>query len=311
MASTAGEFSPDAERVSRCVSPASWSPFALASPRWAQIDETVAKPVVGHGKSRAMLFRMVSVALVGAVLALCALPAQAAISFVQALGTAQANSGSTLSITLGPAVTVPVGDTIIVSFAMNPRGAPGDVQCSDSGANLWHVDGDVTRGSAIDGVRAVTCSTRVTTALGTGDSITVSHPANADERGMTATEFSGLRANALDRAATGVGIDDPSPLTAMTAATTIGDELLVGTIGVEGPPVAPDTFTPGAGYLPLARAGTQGGGAAGNISVNGEYRIVNATGQYVANATLGVARDWAAILTTYRSACGNGVVDPR
>src|SRR5262249_56525826 len=66
----------------------------------------------------------------------------------------------------------------------------------------------------------------------------------------------------------------------------------------------------GAGYLPLARAGTLGGGAAGNISVNGEYRIVNATGQDVANATLGVARDWAAILTTYRSACGNGVVDP-
>ena len=79
-------------------------------------------------------FRSVSVAsLTFAMLALLPLQASAAISFVRALGTNQANSGDLLSITLTS--DVPVGDTIIISFAMNPRGSVGDVQCSDTRAN--------------------------------------------------------------------------------------------------------------------------------------------------------------------------------
>ena len=91
---------------------------------------------------------------------------------------------------------------------------------------------------------------------------------------MSASEFSGLRSNGLDRSATGVGVDTATPLTMATAATTVPNELVIGTIGVEGPPVAPDTFTSGAGFTALARAGTQGAGPAGNISVNAEFRIV-------------------------------------
>src|SRR5262249_23927178 len=158
-------------------------------------------------------------------------------------------SGSSLSITIAAGVTVPVADTIIVSFAMNPRGAACDVQCSDSRGNAWTADGDITRGSAIDGVRAVTCSTRVTTALVAGDTITGSTPSNADGRGLPAKGSSGLGANALARLATGVGVNTDSPLTNPTATTTLADELLVGTIGVEGP--SSDAFTPGAGFLPL------------------------------------------------------------
>ena len=203
-------------------------------------------------------FGTVSVAAL-AILALSSLQASAAISFVRALGTNQSSSGDTLSITLGAAV--PVGDTIIVSFAMNPRtSGPNDVNCSDSRGNTWTVDGDVIRGSGIDGVRAVACSTRVGTALASGDSITVHHPSNAGERAMSASEFSGLRSSGLDQSATGVGIDTASPLTAATAATTVPNELVVGTIGVEGPPVAPDTFSPGTGFTALDRAGTKGGG---------------------------------------------------
>jgi hypothetical protein len=205
------------------------------------------------------------------------LQASAAISFVRALGTNQASTGDSLSIPLTS--DVPVRDTIIISFAMNPRTTgPNDGSCTDSRGNTWTVDGDVIRGSGIDGVRSATCSTWVSAALASGDSITMHHPSNSDERAMSASEFSGLRSNGLDRSATGVGIDTATPLTMATAATTIPNELVIGTIGVEGPPVAPDTFTPGSGFTSLDRAGTQGGRPAGSISVNAEYRIVTDVG---------------------------------
>src|SRR5262245_16972760 len=148
-------------------------------------------------------------------------PAAAAITFVQELGTQSAkSSGTVLTLTLG--TTVPVGDTVIVSFAMNPNG--GSVTCADSSANSWTVDADVQLGSGIGGVRAVVCSSRLTTALASGSSITVHHP-NTTERGMSASVFAGLRANALDRMASGTG-SDTHPVTPATAPTTVADELL-------------------------------------------------------------------------------------
>src|SRR5262249_50702565 len=71
-------------------------------------------------------------------------------------------TGTTLSITV-PAGGVPVKNTVIVTFALDP--AAGSVSCSDARSNVYTVDVDQTNGSATTGVRTVVCSSRLVTAL--------------------------------------------------------------------------------------------------------------------------------------------------
>src|SRR5207244_897367 len=71
-----------------------------------------------------------------------------------------------------------------------------------------------------------------------------------------------------------------------------------------------DPFAAGAGYTGLPNTGTgKSGSPSSNVSIDPEYRIVAATGSYVADGTTVFAR-WAATIATFRAAtCGNGVVE--
>ena len=102
-------------------------------------------------------------------LALAAPQAAHAIAFVQNLGTAAIGnpSGTTLPFTLTTAV--PAGDTVIVSFAVDPK--TGAVSCADSKGNAYVADVDVTNGSGTSGTRAVVLRAAVTTALAVGGTV--------------------------------------------------------------------------------------------------------------------------------------------
>ena len=90
--------------------------------------------------------------------------AGAAIALVKNLGTnGNTTSGKTLAI--NPSSTVAVGDTVIVTFAMDPDS--GTVSCADSKGNTYSKDADKTNGSGTSGVRTVIFSAPVTTALTT------------------------------------------------------------------------------------------------------------------------------------------------
>src|SRR5439155_26841938 len=69
-------------------------------------------------------------------------------------------------------------------------------------------------------------------------------------------------------------------------------------------------FAPGAGYIALQNISTGTSGSPdSNISIEPEYRIVAATGSYLADGTTVVA-NWAASIATFPAAvCGNGVVE--
>jgi hypothetical protein len=210
-------------------------------------------------------------------------PALAVISFVKNIGTNTIkSSGTSISVTV-PAAGVAAGNSIIVTFAMDP--AAGAVTCTDTAGNSYTTDADVTNGTS---VRSVICAAHNVSALVSGNTITVTHP-TATARAMSANEFSGLAATAtLDKTSTGTG-QSTAPTTSATATTTQADELLIGAIGVEGP--STDTFTPGASYTGLTGAGTTGNPANSNITIDPEFRIVSATGTFVANGTLRVCSE--------------------
>ncbi|TMA35182.1 MAG: hypothetical protein E6J79_15530, partial [Deltaproteobacteria bacterium] len=119
-------------------------------------------------------------------------------------------------------------------------------------------------------------------------------------------EFSGI--GFVDRTHTAAGISI-SPSSGSTAVTSQADELLLGSIGVETK--KDDPFAPGAGYTALANIGTGTSGPSdSNVSIDPEYRIVAATGSYLADGSINPAQNWAATIATFPAAlCGNGVVE--
>src|SRR5206468_2315449 len=66
---------------------------------------------------------------------------------------------------------VPIGNTIIVTVAMDPNS--GAVTVTDTKGNIYTKDADVTNGSGTSGVRTLVFSAPVTTALTTSDKVTV------------------------------------------------------------------------------------------------------------------------------------------
>jgi hypothetical protein len=205
-------------------------------------------------------------------------------------------TGTSLAITLSTG-GVAAGNSIIVSFAMDP--ASGTVSCTDSASNSYALDREHTNGSGTSGVRTLIFSAHNVTALVTNNTITCTHP-SVGARAMSASEFSGLLASGAKDQATSATGSGTSPSSGNTATTTQADELLIGAIGVEGP--SGDSFTPGSSYTTTVRSGTSGGNQLTNITVNPEYRIVSATAQYAATATLGTSRQWGAAIVTYKAA---------
>src|SRR5207248_8222614 len=172
--------------------------------------------------------------------------------------------------------------------------AAGTVGASDSGGNAYSVSADVTNASH---VRTVILAAHNVVGFPAGGMITVTHPSVA-ARALAAAEFSGLASSAtLDRTSIATG-SSASPSSGTTALTSQADELVIGAIGAEGP--SSDTLTAGASFVSLASAGTSGNSAASNITIDGEFRVVSATGAYAASGTLGSSRDWAAAIVTFK-----------
>jgi hypothetical protein len=236
----------------------------------------------------------------------CSATPAGAIGFVKEIGNAgDTTTGTALSVAV-PAAGVAAGNTLIVTFAMDPTS--GTVSCGDSQGNLYTKDADITNGSGTAGVRTVVCSGVVVTPLGTGDTVTVTHPTVA-ARTMSVNEFTGVApTGAVDRTATATGTSN-APSSGFTATTRQADELVIGAMGIETHSVA--AFAAGASYTALP-AGSSGavGGATVNISVFPEFRIVAVAGSYVADSSTETARLWAAPIVTYRATCGNAVLDP-
>jgi hypothetical protein len=200
---------------------------------------------------------------------------------------------------------VALGNTVIVTFAMDP--ATGTVSCADTKGNTYTKDADVQNGTSGSGtgVRTVVFSAPITTALVSGNTITVTFP-SVTAKAVSANEFSGLVSAALDKTATATGATT-SMSSGNSASTAQANELLIGAFGVEDKAAI---FTAGSSFTALSAGTSNGsGGAATNIQLFPEYRVVSASAVYAATGTLGTGMNWAAALATYKDKCGNGSVD--
>jgi len=250
-------------------------------------------PLVPHGKNTRTL--------IGFLLLLLALlfpfrGAGGAISYVQSPGSFSQYFGfGPSSVDIPITANVAAGNSVIVTFLWGGWSSAETTSCTDSQGNSYSVDVNEYYSGA--GLYTIVCSAHNVSALGTSDMITLTFSSGTYGVAATVHEFSGLAAVAtIDQAASNNG-SSATPSSGSTATTTQADELLVGAIGVSGPPT--DSFTPGSGYTVLSSIGFTG---VWNGTIRPEYQIVSATGSYQADGTLGTSSGWAAGIATYKAA---------
>jgi hypothetical protein len=224
------------------------------------------------------------------------------IAFVRNIGVGGNTSVSTATSITIPAAGVTAGDTLIVTFAMDPT--TGTVSCGDSRGNAYTKDADLANGTVTAGVRTVVCSGRMAVPLVAGDTVTVTHPAVA-AKAVSVNEFAGL--GLPDRTASTTGANT-LPTSGFTALTSQADELLIGAVGIET--LGTDPFAAGAGFAALPPGTSSAtGSAASNVTTRPEFRIVTTPGAFAATGTINPSRLWSSAIVTYRAMCGNGIVD--
>lgn len=204
------------------------------------------------------------------------------------IGTAH-SSGTvgSLVITVG-ASGVGSGHSILIGGAAGGTAVISSV--SDSKGNTYAVDKTQLNGTSIT---ASIASAHNVAALANGDTITVNF-SGSQNVAVCAFEVSGLKSSgAFDQAAGGANTGT-SPATSATATTAQADELLWGVVAYQ----STSTWTQGSGY-------TDGPTDASTTTVrtlHTEYRVVAATGTYIADGAMGTSRAWAAAIATYKAA---------
>jgi hypothetical protein len=205
----------------------------------------------------------------------------------------QANSTSTdtsLSVPV-PAGGIAAGNTVIVSFAMNPATA-GVVTVTAPGVNIFTPDADCGTGGT---VRTLIFSFLVsTTALTSSNSIQISYP-SCQYKAVSIYSVAGL-SSYEDQDTTAIG-SNTNPSSGATPNTTQATEIIFGAIG--GAYRASTTFTAGSGFTPLTSSLSDSTRSSSSATIQPEYKIVGVTGAYTANGTLLTSRDWGAAVATY------------
>jgi hypothetical protein len=129
---------------------------------------------------------------------------------------------------------VPVGDTVIVTVAMDPSTAT--VTLRDNKGNTYTKDADVTNSTTLtSGVRTLVFSAPLTAPLLAGDRITNNFATAVTAKATSAFSVNGLvSVSRVDKTSTATNAAaDTTPNSGSTALTTQADEFLVGAIGVE------------------------------------------------------------------------------
>lgn len=204
--------------------------------------------------------------------------------------------GSTVVTLTG---NVSTGNYLIARVAVDNSGgggaAPG-LSVSGTAGNTWTVLGPALQdpGAASAGMTCFICYAYVTNAPVTGNTVSFDWTGTPTAKAIVLEEWS--------------GIDDTNPIAA-TAATFIGatttpsrtivptasGQLVYAALAVEGGTAdtyTKDSDTTNGSWVLLTRAGA--GTTTSGATINGEYKLVTATGTQTYNPTI-TARDWAGI----------------
>lgn len=231
-----------------------------------------------------------------------------AYAFVSTRGaTNSKTSGTTLA--RAPSANITVGQIAIVAAVADNTtttdGESDDLSIADAQGNTWVkiVEFTESSGAAGDGITVAFWKTVVTTQIGTGDNITITHP-TIDARGMVIAVFTGT--DALEAQ---TGTDNDSTGTSATPAVSSlasKEYLLFGLVGVQGP--TSESFTEDTdGWTNIGGDtwGTTGGSGGSNVCGHLEYKIATTTGDQWDPAWT-TNRAHAAVLSALQEDAGGG-----
>jgi hypothetical protein len=216
-------------------------------------------------------------------------PGAGGIAFVKNIGSASCGSPSN-TITV-PAGGVAASHTLIARLTIRDSNPGGAVTVSDSKGNTYTIDNDFTGFST----RVVILSANIGTALVSGDTLTITYPAaGLDSTASVVSEFSGIAAtNRVDATGSGSG-NSSAPSASLT--TLNANDLLYGVIIAINNP----TYTEPSGWTTDAHLSAACGGAPGNSTNHGAYRIVSSAGSYTYNPTLNSSVFWTEAMVAYK-----------
>ncbi len=207
-------------------------------------------------------------------------------------GTCGPNNPSCFATVAVPVGGVTVGNLLVVSVA-GGGDSGATLAVTDARGNTYTQDGE-SAGYATNR-KVFIHHSRITTALLAADLITVTITSpinNGVACAFSIAEFTGVSASPLDNMANAVG-SSTTPSSGI-AVTGQANELLVGAIGGDAPTTP--VFGAGASYTALPSI------ASCCSALFPEFRVVSATGSYVADGTFTPTGPWGAVIATYRDA---------
>ena len=227
---------------------------------------------------------------------------QKMIPVVPGTGTYVQNIGKTSTKTAGTSMqiavtnTVPIGDTLIIRVVHDYSGSAPTI--TDSKGNTYVRDR--TAPNSGNTIRATIFSSPITTALSSGDTITITTP-NVSAKAAVVDHFNGLYASNIVDQQNGTSGSSTTPGTSISINTTHANALIIGFNAVEGP--LEDVFTEDAlgQFESLPREGTDDGDDNTNVTVNGGYKSVSVTGNYQYKPTLDPSRNWINFIVAYKA----------
>lgn len=208
--------------------------------------------------------------------------------------TTKTQSAAATSVAVTLTAGVPTGRTLLIAacWEAGVGTVPTISSVVDSRGNTYTTDASVVSGTTV-AVAIIRC--RVTTALLSGDTITITISASRSRWALQVDEFDDLIVSPLDKTATTAGASSTAMVTGTTAATTQASELLYAVYG-----------------LGVGRAVTLGSGWSGGpvleSTAGTSDRAVQAAWQYTSDAgtkqgtaTLSTASTYAGALGTYKT----------
>ena len=206
-------------------------------------------------------------------------------------------AGLTQVITL--AVSAAGNNTLLIAATAGATGTTTTITgITDSQGNTYELA--ISRTSA--SMPFIIAKSTLATALGPGDTITLTYGNSVDEKLACVHEFGLVTNGAVDRTAVVGSAATTNPSSGATATTTQADELLFSAVSTDWASTVPsDIFTPtvvSPVWNELASVLTTGSRSK-HRGLHPMYRFVTATGAYTGSGTLSAAKQWVAGIATY------------
>jgi len=220
----------------------------------------------------------------------------AGLTYLGSLGEVVSKSSST-ELVIETQVAVVTGNDILLALGTDPN-SNLQVTVTDSAGNSYQQEALVINTSQI---RTYLFAAYDVNSMPIGSEITISFSVAVTSHAAVAALFDGLAdSDALDQLASATAANSSAPSSGFTSTTTQADELLIGVVGTEGP-VDDAAGSWENSFIAGPRAGTTGGTADTNITITLGYRIVDTTGEYAVAISGITARDWGAIIGTFKA----------